>query len=334
MNVYFSSPSLLTLTKAQSQTPRISASLRFAGNNLETATTAKPKKANPIATSIIQGFHQLRSRGEVNGRGYYFAGLATQYEKEGRLSDLIWAKTQQVKQFDSPANAKRSLGLDFFDWGKTQLGLVQRSPKNLFERALKKAASNGTDFMQKAIETFEEALALKPNDGEIISRITDVYLEQGNWAAAEQSANRSIAADKNAPEGYMDKASLLIRKGQMKEALEVCRTAAKVPVQDHAENIGVFCFDNRTHDPGFSELALQLLSLKTASYSAFTLKKLAILLEEAGRNEEAAQIGQKATAFEKEDALWRTRQEALGESTYPGDLSRQRRAADASYGHW
>lgn len=93
-------------------------------------------------------------------------------------------------------------------------------------------------------ELYKRALQLRPSDPAALRALSDLYQLQGRYDAAMAIADAAIAAEPDAPDGWMTRADTLANTGRAREAADAYRAVAARPTRvrfDALVRLGQMC---------------------------------------------------------------------------------------------
>ena len=180
---------------------------------------------------------QVRDNG---AKGEAFDGL------EQRLEGVEPSETTVSQSQDPPQDQLQPL-INLYSQGQFQKALEQASvllkqfPRAVTLHNIQGAANAGLDQLDAAIDSYKQALSLKPDYAEAYNNIGVALQEQGKLDVAIEAYNKALAIKPDYAEAYNNMGSALKEQGKLEEAMEAYNKAISLK-PDYAEvhnNIGI-----------------------------------------------------------------------------------------------
>ncbi|GAB4256181.1 MAG: hypothetical protein Kow00122_14380 [Thermoleophilia bacterium] len=74
-------------------------------------------------------------------------------------------------------------------------------------------------FVDQAVQSFRKALALTPRDSDVLTSLTGVYMQRGDWSSAKATAEQAVAFAPVEPQPRVNLGYALVRLGRVSEGL-------------------------------------------------------------------------------------------------------------------
>jgi tetratricopeptide (TPR) repeat protein len=156
------------------------------------------------------------------------------FMQQGRLAEAITALQEAVKLNPAEAALHYHFGVALLTTGRLEQAAERFAAALRLDPKLAEAHHNLDSFGQerKAIESYEAAIALKPNIAAVQTRLGELYLSRGKRAEAQAAFRAAAAAAPGTAIARMSEARALEAFGAFEEVLAAARGAVKAHPED------------------------------------------------------------------------------------------------------
>ena len=240
-----------------------------------------------------------------------YQDILVRFPKNKRAIDGIKALAggpvgKAFKVQDPPQYQLQSL-IDLYSQGLLQQTLEQAAvllrqfPSSSVLYNICGAAYKGLGQLDTAIEAYNKAVAIKPNNAEAYYNIGNVFKSQGKLEEAIEAYNKAVGIKPDDAEAYLNMGVALREQGKLEKAIEAYNKvlALKPDYADAYYNMG-----NALEEQGKLEEAIEAynkaLTLKPDYTEAYS--NMGVALKDQGKLEEAIEAYNKALAIKPDDA--------------------------------
>ncbi|MDX2228695.1 MAG: tetratricopeptide repeat protein [Leptolyngbyaceae cyanobacterium bins.349] len=159
---------------------------------------------------------------------------------------VSWAMLRLYAVPNNPVDPRRSQ--QYIQWGtqKNQQGQHQEAIQD-FDQAIRLNPNDANAFINRgyanhqagnlnaAIDDYNKAIELAPNSAQAFSNRSHVRFEQGRWDDAVKDATRAIELNSNLPEAHVNLGNALFAQGDLDRAAQEFQTAIQLPASNRTK---------------------------------------------------------------------------------------------------